>query len=634
MVIEPDLGHRSPARFTQGDLMRDATIERERAVPARSDAPVETAAARPETTVLAPDRYDAPAEATRLEAPAPVSLPDASTQAEAPPRDAATAVPSREAGGWLVPLAVLIVGSFMSILDTSIVNVAIPRMQIDLSASVNDVEWVVTGYTLALGVIVPISGWLGLRLGQTRLYVLSMFGFAFGSALCGLAWNLDSMIAFRVLQAIPGGALPVVTLIVLYQIVPPEKIGVAMGFYGLGIVLAPAIGPTLGGFLVEYVDWRLIFFINLPIGIVGAVLAMVVFPRYRPTSWPRLDVWGFVTVAYALFAVLLAFSEGEDWGWTGYRILGLFVSAALSFALFVVIELEVDTPLLDLRIFRSLAYSQSLLLLALGVAGLFSSLYFLPQYLQRVQGLRELDSGLVMLPASLVLVVLMPAAGRIYDRIGPRYPIAVGMAVMGYGSYLLAHITPYTPRLDIELWLVIRNVGIGLSLMPIITAGVSALPGTLTAAGSTMNNVIQRVAASVAIAVFGSLNSTESAQLMADRGAMTSAALIDATARGLPRGAAAAAARSLPPGATAAMARGLPQAAAAATSAAQQESAAAVLVYQELVKQVTTETYANVFFVVALLCAGGALVGLTMRSGRPEPAPGTEQPGGHAHAEV
>jgi len=523
-----------------------------------------------------------------------------------PAVEAAAAAPARVGGaarGWLIPLSVLIVGSFMSVLDTSIVNVAIPRMQIDLSASVSDVEWVVTGYTLALGVIVPLSGWLGLRLGQTRLYVLAMFGFAFGSALCGLAWDLDSMIAFRVLQAIPGGALPVVTLIVLYQIVPPEKIGVAMGLYGLGIVLAPAIGPTLGGFLVEYVDWRLIFFINLPIGIAGALLALIVFPRNHPTSWPRLDLWGFVTVAYALFALLLAFSKGEDWGWTGYRILGLFVSAALSFALFVVIELEVDTPLLDLRIFRSLAYSQSLLLLGLGVAGLFSSLYFLPQYLQRVQGLRELDSGLVMLPASLVLVVLMPAAGRIYDRVGPRYPIAVGMAVMAYGSYLLAHITPHTPRLDIETWLVIRNVGIGLSLMPIITAGVSALPSTLTAAGSTMNNVVQRVAASVAIAVFGSLNSSEGAQLMADRGALTSVALVHAAARRLPK---------------------------AAAAAARNEPAAALgVAYQELVKEVTTETYANVFFVVALLCAGGALVGLTMRSGRPEPAAGERM-----HAEV
>ncbi|MDT7590914.1 MAG: hypothetical protein QOH45_445, partial [Pseudonocardiales bacterium] len=174
--------------------------------------------------------------------------------------------PSGTQTNWIVPLSVLIVGSFMSVLDTSIVNVAIPRMQVDLNASTDDIEWVVTGYTLALGVIVPLTGWLGLRIGQTRLYILAMIGFALASALCGLAWDLDTMIIFRVIQAIPGGVLPVVTLIILYQIVPREKIGTAMGIYGLGIVVAPAVGPTLGGFLVEYVDWRLIFFINVPIG--------------------------------------------------------------------------------------------------------------------------------------------------------------------------------------------------------------------------------------------------------------------------------------------------------------------------------------------------------------------------------
>ncbi|MDT7556446.1 MAG: hypothetical protein QOI68_916, partial [Pseudonocardiales bacterium] len=309
--------------------------------------------------------------------------------------------PSGTQTNWIVPLSVLIVGSFMSVLDTSIVNVAIPRMQVDLNASTDDIEWVVTGYTLALGVIVPLTGWLGLRIGQTRLYILAMIGFALASALCGLAWDLDTMIIFRVIQAIPGGVLPVVTLIILYQIVPREKIGTAMGIYGLGIVVAPAVGPTLGGFLVEYVDWRLIFFINVPIGIVGTTLAVIVFPRIHPTTWPRFDFGGFVTIAYGLFAMLLAFSEGEDWGWTGYRILGLFVSGAFSLALFVIIELEVDTPLLDLRIFSSPAYTQSLLLLGIGVTGLFSALYFLPQYLQRVQGLQELDSGLVLVPGAL-----------------------------------------------------------------------------------------------------------------------------------------------------------------------------------------------------------------------------------------
>jgi EmrB/QacA subfamily drug resistance transporter len=490
---------------------------------------------------------------------------------------------------WVIPLCVLVIGSFMSVLDTSIVNVAIPHMESDLSAAPKDIQWVVTGYTLALGVVVPLTGWLGLRVGQTRLYILAMLGFAAGSALCGLAWSLDSMVAFRILQAVPGGILPVVALTMLYQIVPPDKIGQAMGIYGLGIVVAPAVGPTLGGYLVEYIDWRLIFYINVPIGVLGTIAAIAVFPRIRPTSWPRFDGWGFVTIAYGLFALLLAFSEGQDWGWTGYRIMALVVSGVLSLALFVIIELEVESPLIDMRIFKSYAYSLSLILLGVAVTGLFSALYFIPQYLQGVQGLQALDSGLVLVPSALALVVLMPLAGRVYDAIGPRIPVTAGLVVMAYGSYLLAGMTVDTPRSDIELWTTIRNVGTGLAMMPMITAGVSALPRRLTSAGSGMNNVMQRVASSVAIAAFTSLDTSKGAQMMADQGSLINT------------------------GADASPAIG---------AAVAQGPSGMTGIYTEMSNIVTTQTYANGFYVVALMCAAGALLALTMRNGKSKSAAG------------
>ncbi len=432
---------------------------------------------------------------------------------------------------------------------------------------------------------------MGLRIGLTRLYVGSMVGFALGSALCGLAWNLDSIIAFRVIQAIPGGVLPVVTLTLLYQLVPPAKIGSAMGLYGLGVVVAPAIGPTLGGYLVEYFDWRLIFFINVPVGILGTVLALIVFPQIKPTTWPKLDVWGFVTIAYAMFAMLLAFSKGEAWGWTGYRVLILFVTAALSLALFLVIENEVDNPLINLRVFRSFPFVVSLILLGITVTGLFSGLYFLPQYLQQVQGLQELDSGLVLLPGSLVLVVLMPIAGRIYDAIGPRYPVMIGFVFLAWGSYLLAAITVDTPRFDIEMWLTVRNIGVGLCMMPIITSGVSALPGAMTAAGSSVNNVMQRVASSIAIAVFGSLNISKGAQLALNRGALAGANSSSAAAAG----GASQASQLLGP-------------------------------YRELTAQVTTQTYANGFFIVAIMSAIGAVLAVFMRAGKKRGGGGSHGP--------
>jgi EmrB/QacA subfamily drug resistance transporter len=525
----------------------------------------------------APAAPAGPAAPERVDTTKPAPQPTAQAPAKAAP---AKATPAQSDNSWIVPLAVLIVGMFMSVLDTSIVNVAIPKMQTALSASPDDIEWVVTGYTLVLGMVVPLSGWLGLRLGLTRLYVISMVGFALGSGLCGLAWNLDSMIAFRVLQAIPGGVLPVATMTLLFQIVPPARIGTAMGMYGLGVVVAPAIGPTLGGALVEYVDWRLIFIINVPIGILGTIAAVMIFPQIKPTKWPRLDLLGFITIAYAMFALLLAFSEGGDWGWTGYRVLGLFVTAALSLGLFVIIENEVDNPLVNLAVFRSFPFCLSLVLLSITITGLFSGLYFLPQFLQVVQGLQELDSGLVMLPAALVMVVLMPVAGRIFDLIGPRYPVMIGLAILAYGSYLMAGITVDTPRGDIEMWLAIRNVGIGLGMMPIMTAGVSSLPGALTSAGSSVNNVMQRVSSSVAVAVFGSLNSIEGAQMSADQGALSGADSY------------------------------------AAHQIGQGGQAEYLAAYQAMNAQVTTATYANGFFVVAIMGAIAAGLAMFMRSGR------------------
>ncbi|WP_084211437.1 DHA2 family efflux MFS transporter permease subunit [Pseudonocardia acaciae] len=490
---------------------------------------------------------------------------------------------SGRSSGWVLPLVVLIVGMFMSVLDTSIVNVAIPRMQTSLSASTEDIRWVVTGYTLALGVIVPLSSWLGDRFGATRVYLGSLLGFTVASALCGMAWDLSSMITFRVIQAIPGGVLPVITMTMLYRIVPMESIGAAMGLYGFGVVFAPAVGPTLGGYLVEYVDWRLIFYINVPIGILGAVAALAVFPRIQPTSWPRFDLWGFVTSAYGLFALLLATDKGEDWGWTSYRVLILLVSSALSLALFVVIELEVDAPLLDVRVFKVWPYTNSLLLISVISIGLFTSLYYIPQFLQVIQGLQALNSGLVLMPSALVMVVLMPIAGKLYDRFGPRWPAVIGLSLTAYGSFLLAQITPDVPRAQIILWTTIRNIGIGLSMMPIMTAGVAALAAAQVSVGSALNNVVQRVSASLGLAVFGGLITAQQAQFMADRGSMMSSG---------------------------------PNALPEIAEAEQRGPEGLLPYYMQLQKDATTTAYANMFIMVTGLCVVGVVLAFLLRHGK------------------
>jgi EmrB/QacA subfamily drug resistance transporter len=420
----------------------------------------------------------------------------------------------------MLPLVVLIAGSFMAILDISIINVAVPTIQNEFGANTSDAQWVVTAYALAEGVVVPVSAWLSDRLGLSRVYNLALLGFAGGSALCGLAWSLQSLVVFRLVQGLLGGVLPTVTMTILLRIVPRERLGAAVGLYGLGVVVAPAIGPALGGYFVEYVNWRLIFFINVPVGIIGSIAAVLVLPTFPARPGRRLDVLGFVTVASAMFALLLALSKAEDWHWTSYRILGLIAYGIFGLALFVVIQLAVNDPLLDLRVFRYSAFTQSLLLIVAMTAVLFAVLFYVPQFLQQVQGMGALDTGLALLPPALAMGLLMPVTGRIADRFGPRPPAVIGLTIATLGTYLLHTITIDTSREHIIWYLTVLYIGLGIGLMPIMSAGLAVIPPALANAASAFNNVIQRAAGALGVAVFTAIVTVQRSQLMAGRAAL------------------------------------------------------------------------------------------------------------------
>ncbi|WP_344807465.1 DHA2 family efflux MFS transporter permease subunit [Microlunatus ginsengisoli] len=494
--------------------------------------------------------------------------------ASPPVSAAAPAAPSTEMAHWVVPLAVLIAGMFMSILDTSIVNVAVATIQTELGGSTSQVQWISTAYSLVLGVVVPASAWLGNRYGLSRVYMFALAAFAIGSALCGVAWSLNSLIAFRIIQAIPGGLLPAITLTMVYRIVPRKKIGTAMGMYGLGIIFAPAIGPALGGYLVEYVNWRLVFYINVPVGIAGLIAAMVALPRFPAVKTEKFDVWGFVTVATGLVALLLAFSEGSSWGWTSYRILILMAGGLICLALFAVIELEVDHPLLDLRVFRFRMYSMSLVVMSIMMTGMFATLFYVPLFLQSALGYGALQAGLLILPQALVMGFLTPISGRLYDKIGPRWLVFTGLLIAAYGTYLLTGIGPDVTRGEIIGWMCIRSIGVGLSMMPIMTGGISALPHQLTTTGSAINTVAQRVSAALGLAALTVLATTQQADLAASRlGAVMPAQAGHMGTTGL------------------------------------------YAVYQQIHVAVFAQSLSNVFLVTSILTLVAAFVGLTLRSG-------------------
>ena len=508
---------------------------------------------------------------------------DADSRQVTPPTTRSVSAPAAAAAqGWGLPLAVLIVGMFMSVLDLSIVNVAIPSIRRDLGASIESVQWISTAYSLTEGVMVPISAWLGARFGLKRLYVALIALFTIASLLCALSTGLGGLIAFRILQAIPGGVLPVTCMTILFRIVPKEKLGAAMGMYGLGIVVAPGIGPTLGGYLVEHTDWRVIFLINVPVGVLGAIAAAIYLTKLPAEESKPFDFIGFLCIAGSLFSLLLALEEGDNWGWSDYRTVMLFLAAAVLMALFIVVELHVQHPVLDLRVFRHWPYVNSLLLISMMSIGLFAVLFYVPSFLQDAQGWTPVNTGLTLLPQALVMALLMPFAGLLYDRIGARWPAIIGLALVGSGILLLSRINVDITRGELILGMVVMATGMALGMMPIMTGGLSVLPPEISDSGSAFNTLTQRVSSALGLAVMTVLVQENSAQFMADRSNL------------------------LESGSNSQL-----------LQMQEQGTTGLLPLYQEVSGQVQAQAYSSGFFLAGSVTLVGVFLALLLRSGRP-----------------
>ncbi len=510
------------------------------------------------------------------------------TAAPTPPAPTpATPEPPGPTVNWRVPLGVVIVGMFMSVLDMSIVNVAAPAIRAEYGVNSESIQWISTSYSLTEGVVVPAAAWLGMRFGLKRVYIWSLIGFTVTSALCGLAGDLGQMVLFRILQAIPGGVIPVTCLTLVFRMVPTDKIGAAMGLFGVGVTAAPGAGPTVGGYLVEYLDWRLIFFINVPIGIIGAAAALYVLPDFAAERSKPFDLWGFVTIAGSLFALLLALEEGSNWGWTGYRVLILLAVSINLMALFVVTELRVKHPLLNLKVFAYWPFVNSLILNAAISIGLFATLFYIPSFLQSAQNLTPWNAGLVMAPLAVVLMVMMQITGRLYDRFGARWMAVSGLLINSLGLFMLSGINVDIDRTDIVIGTVIMCGGTGLAMMPIMTGGMAAVPASLADYASGFSTLVQRVSAGLGLAGMTALITIQHAQLMADRSGLLSPDGADADPR---------------------------------VVAMQGTGQQGLLgLWQQLTNQVQAQTYSNAFILAGGLTLLGAALAFFLPSGRPEP---------------
>ena len=404
---------------------------------------------------------------------------------------------------WVIAGTVL-TGTIMAVLDSSIVNVALPDMSGTLGVTIEEITWVVTAYILAQVIVMPITGLLASRFGRKRFYMSSVILFTGASMACGLAHSLGSMVIFRVAQGFGGGVLLTVSQAILRESFPPEEQGIAMGLYGLGAVLAPAFGPTLGGWITDQYSWPWIFYINVPVGAVNLILVsrFIQDPAYLVRTKGRVDWPGLGLLVVGLGALQLMLEEGQrnDWFQSTF-ITRLAVIATVGLIAFVWRELTTDKPAVELRILSNVSFSSATALGGVLGLALNGSLFLLPVFLQTLLGFNAMQSGITMMPRSFAMAVLMPIGGRFYNRLGPRVLVGGGLLIAGYGFYSMAKLTATVGFRDLfwpQLW---QGVGFSLIFVALSTAALSTIPRPRMTAATGLYNVVRQVMGSVGIAL-------------------------------------------------------------------------------------------------------------------------------------
>ena len=410
--------------------------------------------------------------------------------------------PAEEKYAWEV-LGVVMIGTLMSALDTSIVNVSLPAIMADFGSSLDQIEWVVTAYMLAFATLMPLTSWIRDRVGQKALYTAALAIFTVGSVLCGMAWNLPVLIFARVLQALGGGALPPVGMAMISDVFPPKERGKALGYWGMGVIIGPAFGPTLGGWLTKVFGWRSIFMINLPIGIIGVIMALRLLRPDKPAASTHkpFDFWGFIFLSVFLISFLLGLSKGEHEGWTSSYILSCFSLSALSLIGFFLVESLTKHGIVDLGLFKNAIFSASMVVTVVRSVALFGGSFLLPVFLQQLHGLDEVQTGLILLPGSLAIGVMMPMTAKLTDRFGPRLMTIVGLIGVSMFMYMYRNIDVNTSTWDIVFPTIIRGVGIALLFTPVMTTALNSISKASVGMASAMLNLASQIGGSVGIAV-------------------------------------------------------------------------------------------------------------------------------------
>ena len=411
-----------------------------------------------------------------------------------------------ERTAWLA-LWVIVGATTMVSLDITIVNVALHQIAVDLGAG-SGIEWVVTAYLLAVCVSQPASGWLADRFGRKPVFLTSLAAFTAASVGCALAPSLGVLIAARVVQGLGGGALIPVGMAMVLGLFPRERHGRAIGIWGLAGMLAPAVGPTLGGWLVTAVSWHWLFLINVPIGVVTFAFGLRLLPEMGERHRRPFDGLGLGLGCGGLSIAVLGLSQANEWGWGSASTLGCLVGGVVLLAAFVSHELRVDHPLIELRMLGERTFRIAMGVMSLVFIAQFARLVFIPLQLEGLRGESALSVGLLFVPAAIVSAAAMTIGGRIVDRIGPRAPVVVGASSMAFALLAFTQLELDTPLPLIAAILAVQGFGFGLLTPPVLVAGLSDLPPHLMSQGTALRSLLNQVSGAVAVALLGAVVAT------------------------------------------------------------------------------------------------------------------------------
>ncbi|OLQ22793.1 MFS transporter [Listeria seeligeri] len=397
-------------------------------------------------------------------------------------------------------LIVMLMGAFVTILNQTLMNVALPSIMRDFGITASQGQWLSTGFMLVNGVMIPMTAFLIERFTTRQLYLFAMITFAIGTTIGGFATDYTMLIAGRMVQAIGAGiVMPLLTVVVL-NLFPMERRGRAMGLIGLAMNFAPAIGPTLSGWIVEQYDWRNLFFIIIPFAILDIVVAIFLLKNVGKRTFPKLDVLGVIMSTIGFGSLLLGFSNAGDHAWLTWKVAGFIVLGLVVLGLFVRYQTSSKAPLLNFRVFKYPTFALTTSISFFVVMGLFGGMLLLPIFLQTVRGFSPLESGLVLLPGALVTAVLSPVTGVMFDRFGAKYLSLVGLIIMAGSTFMFTNLDESTTLTYIIIIQTIRSAGMAMVMMPLQTAALNSLPLNLAAHGSAMFNTMRQVAGSIGTA--------------------------------------------------------------------------------------------------------------------------------------